>query len=96
MKQETLRRLLIEEENRFGATADRLRIAERYITDGLALIVRQADLVAKLDGNSHDIDEAGRTLHNFQMVRSLFVDFRARVYEKIQSASAVRRCARTL
>jgi hypothetical protein len=83
-KQETLKRLLIEEEDRFGATVERLRVLERYIADGSALIIRQADLVAKLDGDGRDAREAQRALRNFHMVQRLFLDCRARIHEQVE------------
>ena len=47
-RQETLRRLLIEEEDRFGATQDRLRMVERKLEDGAELIVRQRRRIAEI------------------------------------------------
>jgi hypothetical protein len=83
-KRETLKRLLLEEENRFGATDERLSMAERHLTNGQALIVRQVNLIAKLDGNGRDTGEARRTLQNFEIVQSLFLHFRAQIYEEVE------------
>jgi hypothetical protein len=79
---QTLKLLLIEEENRFGAIVERLRMVERYITDGAGLIVRQEDIIAKLDDNGRDTSEAQCTLQNLEMIQSLFVQLRARIYEE--------------
>ena len=79
----TLQRLLIEEENRFGMTVERLRMVERHLAVGVELIARQVETIARLDGDGHDTTEARLTLQNFEMIHALFVECRARIYEKI-------------
>jgi hypothetical protein len=50
-RQLVLRRLLVEEENRFSATEECLATVDRHISDGAACIVRQTEIVAKLKRN---------------------------------------------
>jgi hypothetical protein len=82
LRQETLKRLLIEEENRFGVTEERFRIAERKLTDGAELITRQKQLIAEMKSRSGDTAIAERTLRNFEMIQELFERFRDRAYDE--------------
>ena len=81
-RQEMLKRLLIEEESRFGATEDRLRMVERKLADGAELIVRQQRLIAEMKSNGGDIGNAERTLRTFEMIQDLFERYRALTYER--------------
>jgi len=81
-RQEMLKRLLIEEETRFGATEDRLRMVERKLTDGAELIVRQRRLIAEMKSNGGDIGSADRSLQTFEMIQDLFERFRAHMYDR--------------
>ena len=80
-RQEVLKRLLIEEENRFGANEDRLRMVERNLTRGAECIVRQKRLIAERKSDGGDIDSAERMLRTFEMIQDLFEKFRAHIYD---------------
>jgi len=79
---ETLKRLLLEEESRFGANEDRLRLVERKLTDGAELIVRQRRLIAEMKRDGADIGRADRALRTFEMIQELFERFRAHMDDK--------------
>ena len=81
-RQEMLKRLLIEEESRFGASEGRLRMVERKLTDGAEFIVRQRRLIAEMKTNGGDIGSADRTLRTFEMIQDLFEGFRALMYDR--------------
>ena len=80
-RQEKLKRLLIEEENRFGATEDRLRMVQRKITDSAELIVRQRRLIAEMKRGNGDTGSAERTLRTFEMIQGLFERFRDSIHD---------------
>jgi hypothetical protein len=80
-RMETLKRLLIKELNRSGATQDRLHMVERNLANGADVILRQVRLVAKLKNDGVDTGSAERTLRTFEMIQQLFVNFRAAIYE---------------
>jgi hypothetical protein len=79
VRQDTLKRLLIEEENRFAAAVERLQIVDRNIVDGAARIASQARVVSQLKSNGRDAREAERTLQNFEMIQGLFISYRSHV-----------------
>ena len=61
-RQQVLKRLLIEEENLFGATEDRLRMVERKIADGAEVIARQRRLIAEIKNDGGDPGRAEQML----------------------------------
>jgi hypothetical protein len=85
-RQETLKRLLIEEENRFGAREERLEMVERNLAESSARIDRQTRLVAELKGNGGDAVHAERTLRTFEMIRGLFERYHAHLREARERA----------
>ena len=78
--QDALKRFLIREEHRLGATDERLQLAERILRDGADLIARQTRLIAEKKSNGADASSAERTLRTFQNIQSLFEEFRADIY----------------
>jgi hypothetical protein len=76
-----LRRLLIEEENRFGVTEERLEMVERQIIDGAACIARQTEILATRKRNGDECANAERALQRSKMIQALFENFRDRVCE---------------
>jgi hypothetical protein len=80
-RMETLKRLLIKELSRSGATEDRLHMVERNLANGADVILRQVRLVAKLKNDGVDTGSAERTLRKFEMIQELFVNFRAAIYK---------------
>ncbi len=81
-RQEMLKRLLIEEENLFGATQDRLRMVERKITDGAEVIARQRRLIAEIKNNGGDPSGAERMLRTIETIQNLFEGFRALIHDE--------------
>jgi hypothetical protein len=79
-RQDTLKRLLIEEENRFGAADEHLRIVELRLADGAERIARQRRLIAELKNGAGDAASAERLLRTFEMIQDLFERFRDQVY----------------
>ena len=85
VRQDTLKRLLIEEEDRFGASVERLHMVERYIADGAAQIARQTRIVSELKSNGGDVAHAELTLQNSRMIQDLFMSFRASISEAVRA-----------
>ena len=83
-RQQTLKRLLIAEESRFGATCDRLQMVERYLTEGEERIANQRRLVAAMRNNGGDVSAAHRTLCAFESIQDLFQTVHAAVHEAIE------------
>jgi len=81
-RQETLKRLLMAEINRFGSVADRLQMVERHLTEGEALIAKQRRLVAQLRSNGGDASAAERMLHTIESIQEPFQRLHAAVHEK--------------
>jgi hypothetical protein len=79
-RQDTLKRLLIEEENRFGATEEHLRIVELKLADGAERIARQRRLIAELKCGGGDAASAERLLRTFEMIQELFERFRDQIH----------------
>jgi hypothetical protein len=79
-RQDTLKRLLIEEENRFGAADERLRIAELKLAEGAERIARQRRLIAELKSGGGDAAVAERLLRTFEVIQELFERFRDQNY----------------
>jgi hypothetical protein len=53
-RQETLKRILLREENRLGVSEEHFRIAERKLMDGAWLIARQKQLIAEIKSRKGD------------------------------------------
>jgi hypothetical protein len=79
--QETLKRLLIREEDRLGAGAPGCELVDRILRDGVELIERQTRLVAEARAIGVDPRRAERTLATFLSIQNLFEKFRADNYE---------------
>jgi hypothetical protein len=79
-RQETLKRLLIEEENRLGSLDDRLSVVQRKLMEGAELIVRQKRLIAQMTSCNGETGSAERTLRTFEMIQDLFERFRDQIY----------------
>jgi hypothetical protein len=81
-RQQVLKRLLIAEEDRFGAFGtieDRLRMVERKLMDGAELIVRLRQRIAEMKSDGADTSSAEGRLRTFEMIQDLFASFGARV-----------------
>jgi hypothetical protein len=80
-RQETLKRLLIAEEDRFGATEERLAMVERNLAVGADVIGRQAQIVAKLKNAGGDTGGAEHTLRTLESIQNLFENFRSAIWQ---------------
>ena len=83
-RRQTLKSLLIAEENRFGMAEDRLQIVERHLTDGQALIPKQSRLVIETRNNGGDVGPAERLLRIFESIQDLLHSFHAVVHEETE------------
>ncbi len=81
-RQAALKRLLIEEEGRYGASEDRLRMVERKLTDGAETIVRQRQLIAEMKSDGGDTGSADCLLRTFETIQELFERFRDQMYDE--------------
>ena len=80
-RQEILKRLLIEEENRLGATGERLRMVERKLKAGAELIAGQRRLIAEVKNRGGDTQTAECALETYEMIQDLFEQFRAAIHD---------------
>jgi hypothetical protein len=83
-RREVLKRLLIQEEDRLGATQERLRMVERKLEEGAELIARQRRLIAQAKGRGADARAAERALETCEMIQDLFEKFRAVLRDGIE------------
>lgn len=71
-----LSRLLIEEENKFAITAERLDKTDSHIAKCKRYISLQYTVVEKLKANGHDSQAAERLLRNMMEIHDLYVSYR--------------------
>ena len=74
-----LTKLLLDEENKFAASSERLDRADRHIAKCKQHIARQYSLIDKLKMDGHDIAPAERLLRNLMELHDLFVGYRRQV-----------------
>jgi hypothetical protein len=74
----SVRRLLVEEEDKFGRSAERLVKLQHYITEGIQRIASQEALIRKLRANGQDIGLAEITLGNLVEIQTLFEQYHKR------------------
>jgi hypothetical protein len=79
VRRERLKRLLIEEENRFGAIESRLAIVERNLREGADILVRQKRLIAEVGAKGGDTGSLESTLRTMEMIQDLFERFGAHI-----------------
>jgi hypothetical protein len=77
-RQDTLKRLLLREENRFPVSEESFRIAERKLMDGAWLIAREKQLITEIKSGNGDTASAERTLRNLEIIQGLFERLRNR------------------
>jgi hypothetical protein len=82
-----VRRLLIEEEDRFGTVAQRLNEAEAHIAEAGIRIHRQQDLVARLKADGRDASAAEELLTHFLNIAELFEQHRSRLRTKLDESA---------
>jgi len=85
-KRNRLKRLLIEEENRFGFFSWQFDLAQRHIADFNTLVEKQRVLIAQMKTEGADITLASKSLENLLVAEDLFVDFALRIARRIQLA----------
>lgn len=94
-RRKLLENLLCAEEDRFGALAWQLEMAEAYIKESEARIQRQKELIDELDPKGHNMTLPRELLSNMENVRKLFVQLRDYIDKKLtereQSLLAQRR-----
>jgi hypothetical protein len=72
----SLKKVLVEEEDKFGRSTERVRNVERYIAKGSRRIASQKEsLVERLKANGRDIRLAERTLNNLVEIQRLFQQY---------------------
>jgi hypothetical protein len=76
-----LYKLLIDEEDKFAVTAERLAKADRYISQCKAHIVRYYDLIDKQRNWGDDARPAKRALRNLMELHDIYVSYRRVVYD---------------
>jgi hypothetical protein len=84
-KHETLRRLLVREEYKYGFHAEQLDMALRYISEGHDRIARQRRMVDHLKANGHDTQQADRLLRNLLDIQELFKYFHSSATKALSS-----------
>jgi len=71
----SLKKLLVEEEDKFGRRAERLSNLQRYIVEGNRRIASQKSLIRRLSASGHDIRMAEITLSNLMEIQGLFEQY---------------------
>ena len=80
----SLRRLLLEEEGKFGSRAGRLGMVQRHIAEGSRRIAMQKALVAKLTADGQDVGLAESALSNLFEIQRIFEQYRQVVLGTIE------------
>jgi hypothetical protein len=83
IKRERLKTLMLHEENKFAATAERLDKTDREIAKCEARVARQHALIEELRKDGHDIQVAKRLVDNMIELHDLYVGFRLRLLEEL-------------
>jgi hypothetical protein len=78
-----VRQLLLDEENKFAATAERLDKTDGHIASCKEHITRQYGLIDRLNGEGRDVGPAQRLLENLLDLHDLFVSYRRLVSESL-------------
>jgi hypothetical protein len=72
----SLRRLLLEEEDKLGRSIERLRKVERHVAEGSGRIALQKALIATLRADGKDVTLAETTLRNLIDIQQTFEQYR--------------------
>ena len=83
----TIRRLLIEEENRLGRDLEQLAFAELRLSICRGHLARVQAAQERLDIGSPEWSEAEKVIANFRAVLRLVEDFRRQMHEKVRRSS---------
>jgi hypothetical protein len=79
-RRDGLKRILIKEEDRFAGIIDRLRLIERELNKGAALIARQRRLIDQIRIRGEDASRAQCTLERMEITQDLFEEFRTLLF----------------
>jgi len=71
----SLKKLFVEEENKFGRNTERVGNIELHIAEGSRRIALQKSLIERLKANGRDIRLAGITLNNLVDIQRLFQQY---------------------
>ena len=82
-RRDVLRRLLIEEEDRFGVNSARLDAIDVYLAEGAARIEQQAVRIVALANQGGDTQEALRLLHNLEDIQATLGDCRKVIVDNL-------------
>ena len=86
-RRERLKRLLIEEVDRLGASEERLGMIERQIERGEQIVARQAHLVGELKSKGDDASMAESCLRTLEAIQDLFLNLRVRIAGESRSTT---------
>ena len=85
----SLRRLLLEEEEKLGSNLERLGRVQRHIAEGRRRITRQKALIERLEAKGHDVKVAEGTLHNLIEIQEIFEQYRRTILDAVDRNRAM-------
>ena len=83
----SVRRLLLEEEDRFGQLSERLEIAAQHLRRGAERIREQRSLVSRLERDGRDAELARQTLGHLEDIQQLFACFQQSLLDMMNHRS---------
>lgn len=85
-QRDLIRRLLLEEEQRYGLRAEQLDMADERIGRAKQLIRRQQELIVRFAASGQDTSEADKLLNRLGDLLALFEHYRLQVLEALNAA----------
>ena len=85
----SLRRLLLEEEDKLGSNLERLGSVQHHIAEGRRRITRQKVLIERLEAKGHDVKVAEGTLHNLIEIQEIFEQYRRTILNAVDRNRAM-------
>jgi hypothetical protein len=85
----SLRRLLLEEEDKLGSNLERLGRVQHHIAEGRRRITRQKALIERLEAKGHDVKVAEGTLHNLIEIQEIFEQYRRTILDAVDRNRAI-------
>ena len=86
-KRATLQSLLLEEEDRFGRTAEKLDRADHLIAEGGARIDRQKSLIKDLKSRGCAFRDAEKLLDNLEDIQALIQSYRLHLMKRLDESA---------
>jgi hypothetical protein len=80
----TLSKLLVEEEDRFGYSTERLELAERRLASGRKLVTKQQSLITRLAAAGIDTSRANLLLTLMLEAQALFEAYRQQILNRLK------------